>query len=84
MVGELQRSTSENTVILLINNMMYLQFLKFLAVPNDIAFFFFFIQGCSCKNYLQPLNKENIKFLLKNCCFAEEKLRPGSTKQFSK
>lgn len=42
------------------------------------------MQGCSYKNYLQPLNKENMKCLLRKCYFAEEKLRPGSTEQFSK
>lgn len=44
---------------------------------------YLFIQGCSYKNYLQPLNKENLKYLLREWYFAVEKLRPASTKQFS-
>lgn len=74
----------ENITILFIENMIYLQFSLFLTIPNYIDIGVFLIQGCCCKNYLQPLNKEDIKCLFRKCYFAEEKLRLGSKKQFYK
>lgn len=42
------------------------------------------IQGYICKNYLQPLNKEDIRCLFRKCYFAEEKLRLRSNKKLYK
>lgn len=43
----------------------------------------FLFRAAVAKNYLQPLTTETLKCLLRECSSAEEKLRPGSTKQLS-